>query len=227
MLEGTYEAQRQMLVNALIGEGILHSPQVVQAMRVVPREKFVPEIMRKQAYADTPLPIGHGQTISAPHMVAIMAEALELSEGLKVLEVGSGSGYHAAVVAEIIAPLESNRLGHVYTIEIVPELYKLAKGNLDATGYSDRVTVMLGDGSIGYPEFAPYDRILVTAAAPRVLNTLLPELSTPGILVIPVGSSFFLQELVKVKVDDRGHTSMTSLGGVAFVPLLGKEGWSR
>jgi protein-L-isoaspartate(D-aspartate) O-methyltransferase len=153
-------------------------------------------------------------------MVAIMNEALELRIGNRVLEVGAGSGYHAAAVAEQIGPQ-----GHVYTIELVPELVKLARSNLEEAGYSDRVTLVQGDGSLGYPDRAPYDRIVVTAAAPKIPHPLVAQLRLGGILIIPVGGRLFPQELVKVRIDEKGRIERTSLGGVAFVPLIGKEGF--
>jgi protein-L-isoaspartate(D-aspartate) O-methyltransferase len=153
-------------------------------------------------------------------MVAIMNEALELKIGNRVLEVGAGSGYHAATVAEQIGPQ-----GHVYTIELVPELVKLARSNLEKAGYSDRVTLVQGDGSLGYPDRAPYDRMVVTAAAPKIPQALVAQLRPGGILVIPVGGRLFPQELTKVRIDEKGRIQRTSLGGVAFVPLIGKEGF--
>jgi protein-L-isoaspartate(D-aspartate) O-methyltransferase len=227
MSEEVFTQRRQALIKYLINQGILKSPNVIKAMEAVPREKFLPQEYRWSAYDDTPLPIGDGQTVSAPHMVAIMAEELELAEGLKILEVGSGCGYNAAVVTEIIAPKGSKKPGHLYTIEIVPGLFELAKQNLGALGYFERLTVVLGDGSVGYIEEAPFDRIIVTASAPRILESLLSQLGFPGILLIPVGATFYGQELIKVLKDKEGRTSWTSLGGVAFVPLVGREGWKQ
>ena len=149
-----------------------------------------------------------------------MNEALELRIGDKVLEVGAGSGYHAATVAEQIGPQ-----GHVYTVELVPELVRIARSNLERAGYSDRVTLVEGDGSLGYPDRAPYDRIVVTAAAPKIPQPLVRQLVPGGVLVIPVGGRLFPQELVKVRKDEKGRIERTSLGGVAFVPLIGKEGF--
>ncbi len=154
------------------------------------------------------------------YMVAIMNEALDLKPGLQILEAGAGSGYHAATIAEQIGPT-----GHVYTIELVMELVEFARKNLDSAGYSDRVTLVQGDGSLGYKDRAPYDRILVTAAAPRVPDPLLEQLRPQGILLVPVGGRLFPQELVKVEKDADGHFKKASLGGVAFVPLIGKEGF--
>ena len=158
-------------------------------------------------------------------MVAIMNEALELRPGLKVLEVGAGSGWHAATVAEIVAPSDAPReeWGHVWTIEIVPELALMAMRNIEANGFSDRVTVLHGDGSIGYPPEAPYDRILVTAAAPEVPRPLVEQLKDGGILLIPTGSTHFFQRLLKVRKEG-GEIYVQDLGGVAFVPLVGKYG---
>jgi protein-L-isoaspartate(D-aspartate) O-methyltransferase len=153
-------------------------------------------------------------------MVAIMNEALELRIGDKVLEAGAGSGYHAATVAEQIGPE-----GHVYTVELVPELVNVARSNLERAGYSSRVTLVLGDGSIGYPDRAPYDRIVVTAAAPKVPQPLVDQLRPQGILIVPVGGRLFPQELLKVRKDEKGRIQRASLGGVAFVPLIGKEGF--
>jgi protein-L-isoaspartate(D-aspartate) O-methyltransferase len=153
-------------------------------------------------------------------MVAIMNEALELETGNRVLEVGAGSGYHAATVAEQVGTL-----GHVYTVEFVLELVKIARSNLEKAGYSNRVTLVQGDGSLGYADRAPYNRIVVTAAAPKIPKNLLLQLKPGGILVIPVGGRLFPQELVKARKDEQGRVERTSLGGVAFVPLIGKEGF--
>ena len=153
-------------------------------------------------------------------MVAIMNEALELRVGNKVLEVGAGSGYHAATIAEQVGSQ-----GRVYTIEQVPELVKAARSNLGKAGYSERVILVQGDGSLGYPDRAPYDRIVVTAAAPKIPQPLVRQLVPGGVLMIPVGGRLFPQELLKVRKDDKGRIERTSLGGVAFVPLIGKEGF--
>ena len=149
-----------------------------------------------------------------------MNEALELRVGNKVLEVGAGSGYHAATIAEQVGSQ-----GRVYTIEQVPELVKAARSNLGKAGYSERVILVQGDGSLGYPDRAPYDRIVVSAAPPKIPQPLVRQLVPGGVLMIPVGGRLFPQELLKVRKDDKGRIERTSLGGVAFVPLIGKEGF--
>jgi len=158
-------------------------------------------------------------------MVSIMDEALELEAGHKVLEIGAGSGWHAATVAEIVAPSDVpvEKWGHVYTVEIVRDLASLARGNLRKAGYEDRVTVMCGDGSKGYAKEAPYHRILVTAAAPQVPKPLTEQLRNGGVLVIPVGGTHFFQSLLRIRKEDE-HLSEENLGGVAFVPLTGEYG---
>jgi protein-L-isoaspartate(D-aspartate) O-methyltransferase len=182
--------------------------------------------MQSYSSTDTPLPIGFGQTISAPHMVSIMNEALQLEIGLKVLEVGSGSGWHAATIAEIIAPkgIPRSEYGHVYSVETVQSLAEIARKNIMNSGYSDRVTVIFGDGSRGYPEKAPYDRIVVTAAAPNVPAPLLEQLKPAGVMLVPVGSVSMFQNLIKVTKGPDGKFEQENLGGVAFVPLTGEHG---
>jgi len=224
-----FEAEREQVVNGLIASGILKTPSVIRSMKIVPREEFIPEEMRRCAYVDSPLPISHGQTISAPHMCAIMNETLRFEVGHKVLEVGAGSGYHAALVAEIVAPssIDSKLWGHVYTVEIVPKLAVSAQKNLEKTGYLNRVSVINADGSQGYQEKAPYDRIFVTAAAPDVPKPLIEQLKPRGILAIPVGGQYFYQELLLVEKSATGKTVTKSICGVAFVLLRGQYGWKE
>ena len=159
------------------------SDRVLEAMDEIPRELFVPDRVRQMAYQDHPLPIGEGQTISAPHMVAIMCDVLDLGEGMKVLDVGTGSGYHAAVMAKLVGPG-----GHVYSIERVGTLVAFARKNLLEAGI-ENVTVFEGDGSLGLPDHAPFDRINVAATAPKVPEPLQAQLKVGGKLVIPVGTS--------------------------------------
>ncbi len=189
--------------------------RVVEAMSKVPRELFVPERLRSEAYYDMPLHIGHGQTISAPHMVAIMCEILDLQKGMKVLEVGGGSGYHSAVMAEMVGPE-----GHIYSVERIPELVACARENLHKAGITN-VTMVEGDGSLGLPEHAPFDRISVAATAPHVPEPLKQQLRPGGKLVIPVGIGY--QELVLV-TRKNGFVTEEKMG-VAFVPLIGKYGF--
>lgn len=215
------EEERKKLVDKLVREGILKSEAVIEAFLKVPREEFVPRHLRRLAYADTPLPIGYGQTISAPHMVAIMTEALAPRRGHKVLEVGTGSGYQAAILAEIVGDE-----GHVWTIERIPALAKFARENLRRASYAKRVTVIIGDGSKGYPGAMPYDRIIVTAAAPDVPEPLIEQLAPGGRLVIPVGDSF-VQRLLVVEKHPDGSVEKRWGTYCVFVPLIGEYGFKE
>jgi len=210
-----FEEMRKCLIKGL--KFYISEEKVRKAMLRVPRHKFIPEYEREESYIDAPLDIGYGQTISAPHMVAIMCELLELSEGHKVLEIGSGSGYNAAVMGELVG-----KSGHVYTVERIEPLVHFARENLKETGYNN-VTVILEDGSMGYSRYAPYDRISVTCAAPYIPEPLLEQLKPGGIMVIPVGN--YSQELIRIKKDSQGNTQKEKKGGVVFVPLIGKYGF--
>ena len=207
-----FEIKRNRLIEELRQHNI--SERVLAAMKQVPRHLFVPENERQNAYADYPLPIGWGQTISAPHMVAIMCDILDIREGMTVLEIGGGSGYHAAVIAKLAGS------GHVYTVERIEPLASFARENLKKAGISN-VTVIVEDGSLGLPGFAPYDRISVAAASPEILDTLTDQLKTGGKLVIPVGK--YYQELYLVTRTD--GLKKEPKGGVVFVPLVGKKGF--
>ncbi len=213
-----YAEERKRMVRRLRDAGYISSPSVVRAMEAVERHLFIPAEIRDNGYLDTPLLIGEGQTISAPHMVGMMVEALELRPGLKVLEVGGGSGYHAAVMAELVKPD-----GKVYSLERIESLAERARKNLEQAGYSSLVETVVGDGSKGYLEKAPFDRISVAAASPHVPDPLKQQLADGGRLLIPVGGHYS-QELVEVvrKGDVFEHRN---LGGVVFVPLIGEYGF--
>jgi protein-L-isoaspartate(D-aspartate) O-methyltransferase len=186
------------------------SAPVMDAMGAVPREEFVPRRHRQLAYQNTPLPIEEGQTISQPLIVALMTELLDPQPGDVMLEVGTGSGYQAAVLSKLVK--------HVYTVEIIEELADSARDVLDRLGY-DNVTVRAGDGYKGWPEHAPFDGIIVTAAAPEIPPPLLKQLRPGGRLVIPVGEVYSHQELLLVEVDEQGDISRESKLPVRFVPL--------
>ncbi|MBS3051137.1 MAG: protein-L-isoaspartate(D-aspartate) O-methyltransferase [Candidatus Aenigmarchaeota archaeon] len=202
--------QKERLLRELIGEKWLRTKDVTDAFRKVPRENFVRPEDKKYAYANYPLPIPGGQTISQPLTVAVMTEALEARRGDKILEVGAGSGYQAAILSEIAGPT-----GKIITTEIIPELFEFAKGNL--AGY-ENVKVLNIDGSLGCEKESPYDRIIVTASAPSIPEPLVEQLKEKGRLVIPVGDRMVIAE----KHD--GEISETFLGFYAFVPLTGEHG---
>jgi protein-L-isoaspartate(D-aspartate) O-methyltransferase len=205
------EARMNMVDVQIIPRGI-HDARVIAAMSNVPRHHFVPEEYRSQAYEDHPLPIGHGQTISQPYIVALMTEQLALQPGEKVLEIGTGSGYQAAVLAEL-----SNQ---VYTVEIIEPLGQQAATALAELGYN--VHSKIDDGYYGWPEHAPFDAIMVTCAPDHVPQPLLKQLRDGGRLVIPIGPPGFLQTLWLIeKKGDKLQS--TNLGGVTFVPLLGEH----
>ncbi|MGD1061193.1 MAG: protein-L-isoaspartate(D-aspartate) O-methyltransferase [Methanomassiliicoccales archaeon] len=213
-----HAAARKRLVRRLVDEGVISDPRVIAALEAVERHLFVPTEIEEQAYYDTPLYIGEGQTISAPHMVGIMAQALGLRPGLKVLEVGGGSGYHAAVMAELVKPN-----GRVVSVELIEVLAARARENLRRSGHAGLVEVVTGDGSVGYPPEAPFDRISVAAAAPAVPKPLKEQLADRGRLLVPVGSRWG-QELIRVTRSGEGLQE-ENLGPCVFVPLLGKYGF--
>ncbi|MBW1975555.1 MAG: protein-L-isoaspartate(D-aspartate) O-methyltransferase [Deltaproteobacteria bacterium] len=211
-----YEKARQKMVDVQIaGRGIKDS-RVLRAMRKVPRHLFVEESLRGQAYEDHPLPIGEKQTISQPYIVALMTEALRLKGSEKVLELGTGSGYQTAILAELC--------DRVYTIERIPALLYRAKETLDKLGYKN-IEYRVGDGTLGWPEEAPFDGIIVTAAAPKVPQPLVDQLAMGARFVIPVGDRI-TQDLLLIERVPEGIRK-TSLGGVRFVDLIGKWGWQE
>lgn len=210
--------ERHRMVRTRIARGApgreVGDERVLEAMRRVPRHRFVPEERRDAAYRDQPLPIGHGQTISQPYVVAFMTEKLRLEEGEKVLEIGTGSGYQAAVLSELTPK--------VYTIEIIEELAELARERLKRLGYSPPVKVRQGDGYYGWEEHAPFDAVIVTAAAGHVPPPLLKQLKPGGRMIIPVGGTFQVQRLILITKDEEGQTRSESLMPVRFVPMTGR-----
>ena len=214
MTEKHYDALRQMMVEEQLRHRGIHDQRVLQAMQIVPRHLFVPDRWRAQAYEDMPLPIGHQQTISQPYIVALMLAALELTGTERVLEVGTGSGYQAALLGWLVK--------YVYAVEIIPELAQSAREVLTQLGY-ENVEVVAANGSIGWKAGAPYDAIIVAAASPTVLPPLVEQLQEGGRLVLPVGD-VFAQELLRVRKQG-GEVVSENLGGCAFVPLVGEEGW--
>jgi protein-L-isoaspartate(D-aspartate) O-methyltransferase len=200
----------------LIGKTAL-DPRVMRAIEEVPREKFVPKHLRHLAFANGPLPIGHGQTISQPFIVALMTDLVQPDKDRVILEVGTGCGYQAAVLARLASK--------VYSLEIVPELAEQASSRLQRLGYSN-VEVGAGDGSLGWPEKAPFDGILVTAAAPSIPPALVQQLRPGRRMVIPVGLPYSHQELCLLEKRLDGEVSVREVLGVAFVPLTGGEGAS-
>ncbi len=203
--------RREMVAGQISGRGIADAA-VLQAMGRVPREAFVPERLRPRAYADEPLPIGQGQTISQPFIVALVASALRLTPRSRVLEVGTGSGYQAAIFASLAAV--------VYTVECRPALARRAAAALAAAGFSN-VRARCGDGTRGWPEAAPFDAIAVAAAGPRVPPALLQQLALGGRLVMPVGREHEPQRLLRVVRLGADQFEQEDLGGVVFVPLVG------
>ncbi len=205
-------ARKRMVTRDLQGRGITDKA-VLDAMGKVPRHLFVPRMLMDRAYADHPLPIGKRQTISQPYVVAMMSQAIRPKPGQKVLEIGTGSGYQAAVLAEIV--------GEVYTIEIIPSLAESAAKKLKELGY-ENVHVKAGDGFFGWPEHAPFDAIVVTAAAPEVPVALLEQLAKGGRLIMPVGPVETSQRLTLVRKDKDGRLSYQVREGVRFVPMTGR-----
>ncbi|HEX2642990.1 MAG TPA: protein-L-isoaspartate(D-aspartate) O-methyltransferase [Thermoanaerobaculia bacterium] len=210
--------ERWRMVQTQIADRGVRDERVLQAMRTVPREAFVADHLADQAYRDHPLPIDEGQTISQPYVVAWMAEALEPQPGDRVLEIGAGSGYAAAVLSRVV--------DEVYTVERFPALARQAGRRLERLGYLN-VLVRAGDGTLGWPELAPYDGIVVAAGGPEVPVPLLDQLAPDGRLVIPVGPRPDLQTLVRVTRLRAGRFREEDLGAVRFVPLVGARGWSE
>ncbi|OUJ19390.1 Protein-L-isoaspartate carboxylmethyltransferase Pcm [Methanonatronarchaeum thermophilum] len=213
------EERREKLVERLVEKGHITDEKVIRALKTVPRHEFVPKDRKRSSYNDRPLPIGEGQTISAPHMVGILVEKLDLNGDELVLEIGGGSGYNAAVVAELLED------GRVISIERIDELADKARENLEKTGYIDKVSLVVGDGSKGYGEEAPYDRIFLTAGAPALPKPLVEQLKDGGIIVAPVGD---MRSQILVVGKKRGNELIQEeWGRCAFVPLIGKHGFKQ
>lgn len=213
-----WQQEREAMVREQIERRGVRDPRTLAAMAAVPRHCFVPPEVAHLAYADGAFPIGIGQTISQPYMVALMTEALRLESGSRVLEIGTGSGYQTAVLAEAVGPQ-----GEVYTIERHPELSYYARDTLEDIGYRN-IRFLIGDGTLGWPEHAPYDGVIVTAGAPVVPDDLREQLHPDGgRLVIPVGGKREQELLCYTR---RGTSwERESLGSVCFVPLIGEQGW--
>lgn len=206
--------RRQMVERQLVPRGITDR-RVLEAFLKVPRHLFVQPALEHRAYDDNPLPIGQGQTISQPLMVALMTQALKLSGTERVLEIGTGSGYQAAILAELAS--------QVFTVERIENLARQARQVLDNLRYHN-IAIKVGDGTLGWAEHAPYDRIIVTAGAPRVPKAYCEQLAEGGIIVIPVGDSY-IQSLQVIEKKE-GRQICSDQGGCTFVPLLGKYGWN-
>lgn len=204
------QSVRERMVETQLAHRGIHDERILAAFRHVPRERFMPENMRHEAYEDFPVPIGEAQTISQPYIVALMTELLELNGRERALEIGTGSGYQTAILAELV--------GHVYTVEIVPSLAKRAREVLTELGY-ENVSFRIGDGTEGWAEEAPFDRILLTAAPKTFPPALEEQLRVGGIAVAPVGG--FLQELRRYVREPDGMR-IEEHGGVRFVPMTGK-----
>ncbi len=212
--EDPFAEARERMVRETIELRDVSDPATLRAMRAVLRHEFVDPAMIRQAYADRPLPIGYGQTISQPYIVAFMTELLQVGPGDVALEIGAGSGYQAAVLAEIV--------DKVYTIEIVPQLAELSTERMERLGY-DNVTVKEGDGYFGWEEHAPFDAIIVTAAATHIPPPLVEQLRPGARMVIPVGPPMQVQTLMLVEKDEEGQVRQRSLMPVRFVPLTGER----
>jgi len=215
MTEEQYRQQREQMVEEQLERRGIRDPRVLDAMRTVPRHLFVPIDCREQAYDDTPLPIGYQQTISQPYMVAVMLEALALQGLEQVLEIGTGSGYQAALLGRLAQK--------VYTVEVIPELGQRAHAMFSQLGY-ENIEVVAANGSIGWKGAAPYDAIIVAAASPTVPSSLVAQLKEGGRLILPVGN-LWDQTLLRVHKRQGGELQTETLGSCTFVPLIGEEGW--
>lgn len=212
-----WQASRDQMVKHQIEARGVRNREVLNAMRTVPRHAFLPAGEQTYAYHDSALPIGYGQTISQPYIVGLMTELLEPKPGQTILEIGTGSGYQAAVLAEIGA--------EVYTIEIVEPLAREAETTLASLGYADRVHVRAGDGFVGWPEAAPFDGIIITCAVSQVPLPLVTQVKPGGCLVLPLGENLDYQTLTKITKNAKGELTYQNVLGVVFVPMTGPHGF--
>jgi protein-L-isoaspartate(D-aspartate) O-methyltransferase len=213
-MNGGYDRKRRQLVERIRRKGI-DDPRVLAALSRVPRDAFVPEPIRSRAYDDTALPIGYGQTISQPSLQALYLQTLRIGPDDRVLEIGAGSGYQTALLAEIA--------GNVYAVERLPELTQRAREVLDDLGYRN-IALVTKDGTVGWSKYAPYDAILVAAASPDVPDTLVDQLTPGGRLLIPVGDRT-TQDLILIRMTEEGEVERRSVTQCVFVPLIGRFGW--
>jgi protein-L-isoaspartate(D-aspartate) O-methyltransferase len=210
-----YTSKRQRMIETQLLPRGIKDPRVIAAMRKVPRHLFLDEALWPEAYEDHPVPIGEKQTISQPFIVAIMTEALKLSGTEKILEIGTGSGYQAAVLAELAE--------QVYSMERLPSIAKRARRILDELKYAN-IVITIGDGTLGWKEHSPYDGIIITAASPYPPKTLLEQLKVGGRLIIPIGDEFTQDLTLYIRDSDKDY-SKESYGGCRFVKLIGEQGW--
>jgi protein-L-isoaspartate(D-aspartate) O-methyltransferase len=218
------QKDKNHLISMYKDRGLVKDNNAFKAFNEVPRELFIPEKYSSSAYLDHPLPLMNtGQTISAPHMTIMILEYLELIKDLKVLEIGAGSGYQAALIAAAISSNFQTK-GHVFSIEIVPELVNYARNNIKMVNYDKMVTILEGDGTQGYREESPYDRIIITAAGPKLPPPLIEQLKVGGILVMPVGKPRSYQAMTRFRKISESEITEEVLSSVAFVPLRGEHG---
>lgn len=215
MMFNEYTSKRQRMIETQLLPRGIKDPRVIAAMRKVPRHLFLDEALWPEAYEDHPVPIGEKQTISQPFIVAIMTEALKLSGTEKILEIGTGSGYQAAVLAELAE--------QVYSMERLPSIAKRARRILDELKYAN-IVITIGDGTLGWKEHSPYDGIIITAASPYPPKTLLEQLKVGGRLIIPIGDEFTQDLTLYIRDSDKDY-SKESYGGCRFVKLIGEQGW--
>ena len=212
-----FEMQRNRMIEEQIRRRGIEDPATLNSLRTVPRHRFVPPSLQNYSYADGPFAIGEGQTISQPYIVALMTAAAELDPSSKCLDIGTGSGYAAAILSQICS--------EVYTIERIPQLSQRAAKLFQELGYHN-IHLKVGDGTLGWPEHAPYDAIIVTAGAPVIPAQLLSQLKEGGRLIIPVGDATS-QQLLRLRKTTKGDFAKEILEHVRFVPLIGKEGWEE